>query len=172
MNLPYEATFTLQCVANLKTMPFNTEIPSGGYFSPYLWARREDHAIGLAQSTGDSKTGTRWYATHRADGTVWLWVPDTQELFAPHLYLQRGAGGVIGVTPDQSLPGTAWKVVEAPNNLALQCVMEGTEVELLYGELATGLVGTQSTQYAPHHGVEQTGRSTEWLVDNKQYTEH
>jgi hypothetical protein len=167
MNLPYEATFTLQCLVNLKTMPFNTEIPLGGYSSPYLWVRPEDHAIGLAQSTGDATTGTRWYATHRADGTVWLLVPDTQSL--DQLYLQRGAGGVIGVTPDHSLPGTAWRVVEAPNSLALQCVLEGTEVELLCGELVTGFVGTQSDQYAPFHGVKNTGRSTDWLVDNKQF---
>src|SRR5258708_13118084 len=170
MNLPDETvTFTLQCVVNLKTMP-STFLPLGGYCAPYLWVRPTDQAVGIGERSGDWRTGHRWRADHRSDGTVWLSVNNTKGGPGARCYLQRRGSGVIGVTADTSLPDIAWKVVEAPNSLALECVATITDVELLCGEIATGFVGTQSTQYARRGSVEKTGQSTAWQVDNKQYS--
>jgi hypothetical protein len=165
MNIPYEATFTLQCVVNLETMPSETEFPLGGYSAPYLWVRPTDGAVGLANSSGDITTGTRWYAEHRDDGTVLLSAPNSRGGWT-RSYLQRRADGIIGVTADRSLPGIVWKVIEAPDSLALQCVPGGADVVLLCGEIATGFVGTESISFGRTGGQKKTGQSTAWRVDN------
>ena len=125
----------------------------------FLDGRTGDGSVGLAPSTDDPFTGTRWRAVDDGAGHVELRC--LGDVDGPRLLDGRTTDGSAGLAPNAEEPfsGTHWQVVPLNGDaFALQCLGDLDGPRMLDGRTGDGSVGL-----APETGDQFTG--THWRAD-------
>jgi hypothetical protein len=120
----------------------------------YLDGRTGDGSVGLAPSTDDPYTGTRWRVVD--DGTGNLAVRCLGSLDGPRMLDGRTADGSVGLAPaiDGVFTGAHWQLVELDGGtFALRCLGAIDGPRMLDGRTMTGTVGLAPVTDEPYSGT-------------------
>src|SRR6266567_2298121 len=123
----------------------------------FLDGRTQDGTVGLAPSTDDAFTGTRWEVTTIGDGVVTMKCRGAVEPADHRRFLDgQTLDGTVDLAPRTTPPfsGARWALVElAQGVVTLQCLGDLPGPRFLDGRTLDGTVGLAPTTAAPFTGT-------------------